>query len=230
MIYKASYSVTSNLLSLPESGMGYQIVDAKREGGYAKKRFLIYNSELIVDFDNRFTEFKRQIIKEGYRRIINKAEYLSLEISAIVKRSEVEASWSLSENKKQEKGRHSGGKGAIDKPKECTDGEEIFVRLSSYENDKRIDFSNKKLIPGTYTTTNGDYYACVRLNDDPVDRYSLPSDEEIEWAFYVQPKSYDILQRGIVQSAFDHDGGGLEVYFEKGTSINTYLHKRPYGK
>jgi len=103
------------------------------------------------------------------------------------------------------------------------------VRLSAYENDKRIDFEKKRLKDGTYTTTLYDYISCVKTKDDPVDRYALPNDETIKWAFYVQPKSNDTLQRGIVQPAFGHAGGGIEAYFENGTAENTYLLKKQYG-
>lgn len=230
MIYKAFYSMTYDLLLLPETGMGYQIIDAKRKGQYTKDRFIVYNSELIVDFDDKFSESKRQILSEGHSKIMSKVDYLSLENATIVKKHVLKETRFLSESKKKEKGRHSGGRGAIDNPKENADGKELFVRLSAYENDRRIDFTNKKLKPGTYTTTNSDYSICIRLVDDPIDRYALPNDEEIKWAFYVQPKTNDSLQRGIVQPAFGHDGGGIEVYFESGTSNNTYLDKRPYGK
>ncbi len=136
----------------------------------------------------------------------------------------------LTESKRKDKERQSGGKGATDNSGENADGKEMFVRLSAYENDKRIDFNNKKLKPGTYTTTKVDYLTCVRVADDPIDRYALPNDEEIKWSFYVQPKTNDFLQRGIVQPAFGHDGGGIEVYFENGTPNNTYLDKKSYGK
>jgi len=149
---------------------------------------------------------------------------------ALVPRNQITEFRVLTESKKKNKGRHSGGKGAVDSPKEVADGKELFVRLSSYENDKRIDFINKKLKPGTFATTNDDYNVCVRTSDDPIDRYALPNDETIKWAFCIQPKKDDILQRGIVQPAFSHDGGGIEVFFEYGTSEKTYLDKRPYGK
>jgi hypothetical protein len=58
----------------------------------------------------------------------------------------------------------------------------------------------------------------------------LPNEEEIKWAFYIKPKSSDTLQRGIVQPAFDHAGGGIECYFDKGSSKDTYIEKREYGK
>lgn len=232
MIFKAYTSDQRQFLSLPETGMGYQIIEAKRYGKTLKDRFVVYNSELVIDLDSTFSDFKRQIITEGYSRILNKAESLPIETSTIslVARSQITEFRILTESKKKDKGRHSGGRGAADNPKEPADGKEIFVRLSAYENDKRIDFENKKLRPGTYTTTNSDYFACVRFSDDPIDRYALPNDEEIKWAFYVQPKTNDVLQRGIVQPAFGHDGGGIEIFFEDGTSNNTYLDKRPYGK
>lgn len=232
MIFKAYDSDQKQLLSLPETGMGYQVIDAKWHGKAYKNRFVVYNSELIVDFDNQFFEFKRKVITEGYSTILNKADKLPIETSSIslVPRSQITEVRVLTESQKKDKGRQSGGRGARENPEEPADGEKQFVRLSAYENDKRIDFLNKKLRPGTYTTTYSDYYKCVNLNDDPIDRYALPNDDPIKWAFYVQPKKNDTLQRGIVQPAFGHYGGGIEVYFVDGTSNDTYLYTRSYGK
>ena len=232
MIFKAWDSDQKQFLSLPETGMGYQIIDAKWVSKTYKNRFVVYNSELVVDLDSRFSEFKRKIITEGYSTILSKVEKIPIETSSIslVPRSQITGVSLLTESKKKEKGRHSGGKGAVDNPKEFADGRELFVRLSAYENDKRIDFINKKLKPGAFTTTNADHSVCVRTSDDPIDRYALPNDEAIKWTFYIQPQKNDILQRGIVQPAFGHDGGGIEVFFEYGTSEKTYLDKRPYGK
>ena len=232
MIFKAWESDQSKFLSLPESGMGYQIIEAKLFRKTEKNRFVVYNSELIVDIDSQFLDFKRKIIMEGYSTILSKVEKLLIETSTIslVPRKQITEYRLLTESKKKEKGRHSGGKGAVDNPKEIASGVELFARLSAYENDKRIDFIKKKLKSGTFTTTNDDYNVCVRTNDDPIDRYALPNDETIKWTFYIQPKKDDILQRGIVQPAFGHDGGGIEAYFEYGTSGNTFLEKRAYGK
>lgn len=88
---------------------------------------------------------------------------------------------------------------------------------------------NKKLKPGSFTTTEQDYKDCISTMDDPIDRYAIPNDEPIKWSFYIKPKSSNILQRGIVQPAFEHLGGGIEVYFENGTSNDTFLHKKSYG-
>jgi hypothetical protein len=61
-------------------------------------------------------------------------------------------------------------------------------------------------------------------------RYALPNDEQIQWAFYIRPKVGDTLQRGVVQPAYGHDGGGIEAYFENGTSDDTYFDKKEYGE
>jgi hypothetical protein len=60
MIYKAYSSDTQKFLSLPETGMGYQIFNANLSG--ISKRFIAYNAQLIVDLDSRFFEYKNQII------------------------------------------------------------------------------------------------------------------------------------------------------------------------
>jgi len=232
MIFKAYDSDQTQFLSLPETGMGYQIIEAKWVGKADKKSFVVYNSELVIDLDSQFSEFKRKIITEGYSIILNKAGKLPIETSSIslAPRSKITEFRFLTESQKKDKGRQSGGRGAAENSKEPANGKELFVRLSVYEKDKRIDFVNKRLRPGTYTTTNSDYLLCVRLSDDPIDRYALPNDAQIKWAFYIQPKTNDILQRGIVQPAFGHYGGGVEAYFENGTSNNTCLDTRPYGQ
>jgi hypothetical protein len=148
----------------------------------------------------------------------------------------------LTESLRKDKGRQFGGSAAPKNPEEKADGEEQFVRLSADEDkeDTFIDVENKKLQTaflrsGPYTTTPADYLMCVILGDDPVDRYAIPKKwrifpKKMKWSFYIKPKKGDSLQRGIVQPKYHHVGGGVEVYFAKGTSNNTYLYARPYGE
>lgn len=232
MIYKAYDSDTKRFLSLPETGMGYQVIEAKRSSNTVKEKFVVYNAELIVDLDNRFPEFRKLIETSNFPKVLNEAKpwpYETASISLVSKTLLLERR-TLSENMEKYKHRHRGGKGAKDNPKESANGTEQFVRLSAYKNDHRIDFENKRLKEGSYTTTCQDYKDCVYYHDDPVDRYALPNDDPIEWAFYIRPETRDELQRGIVQPAFGHEGGGIEAYFENGTSNGTFLSKKPYGK
>lgn len=119
-------------------------------------------------------------------------------------------------------------KGAIDNPVEFANGEEVFVRLSAFDNDRRIDKENRCLRPGSFTTTEADYLVCKYLSDDPIERYALPNNDEIKWAFYIQPVGTDTLQRGTVQPANGKRGGGKEAYFEKGTAKGTFFERTKY--
>jgi len=242
MIYQLYSSDKETLLHKPETGMGYQIVEASKHGSYDTKKYIVYNSEVAVDLDSNFLSYKTKLfsnrvikhVVDGQQKFeaISSLSMLPLETKSIVVLNKKQAPIlkTFSAVEKVQNKRHSGSTGAIDSRVEFANGQEIFVRLSAFEDDKRIDFVEKKLKEGAYTTTEQDYKDCVSEKDNPVDRYALPNDEEIKWSFYIKPKTVDTLQRGIVQPAFDHAGGGIECYFANGTSKETYLEKREYGK
>lgn len=233
MIYRIYEQDADTLLEKPETGMGYQIVNATQYERFgAIKKMVVYNTNLAVELDSNFSVNKRKIINEGYKSVLNKATELMLDTDSIkvLDQSTIREIKSLSLSNKIYKKRHSGGKGATDSQKEYANGNEIFVRVSAFEDDRRVDFKNKKLKDGTFTTTESDYKECVSTNDGPVDRYALPNNDDIKWSFYIKPKTFDTLQRGIVQPAFGQEGGGIEAYFENGTSNDTLLFKREYGK
>jgi hypothetical protein len=225
MIYRADSNYTRLLMALPECGMGYQIIEAFIPGRNVRDQFIVYNSELIVDRDSDLVEIKRQIVSEGLTRIFEKAEIIQLSTPKLVERRLLREFRGVSQSKKAEKSRYLGGRGADENPMENATGVETFVRLSCFDKDNRIDFINRRFIPGTFSTTVLDYSECKGHSDDPLDRYVLPLDEKIKWAFYTKPYNNDQLQRGIIQPAFGRDGGGVEIYFETGTSNGTFIKK-----
>lgn len=240
MIRKLYPSDTQALLSKPETGMGYQIIEARITGRSYKEKFCVYNAQLVIDLDSNYKGYKDLAFKKTFSSVLNESTLLNIETSSIQVISKSRF-MNLSENlvpkiklfsatEKTNKKRSSGTLGAKDSPTRYAKENEVFVRLSAYEDDKRIDFINKKLKDGSYTTTEQDYKNCYSTNDDPVDRYALPNDEKIKWAFYIKPKTSDLLQEGVVQPDFGHEGGGIEAFFENGTSNNTYTEKREYGK
>ncbi len=243
MIYQLYDSDIRALASKPETGMGYQIIEAETSFLHYRRKYIVYNSEIAIDLNDSFLEhktklFSNRVIKHYFNHqerfdSLSSFDKLNIETKSIrlIAKSEAAGSIrSLSFALKSTKNRHTGSIGAINAITETANGKEIFVRLSAFEDDRRIDFAAKKLKEGSFTTTTEDYKDCYSTGDDPVDRYALPNEEEIKWAFYIQPKTSDTLQRGIVQPAFEHAGGGIECYFANGTSNNSYLEKREYGK
>lgn len=221
MIYKAKIETKNKLLSLPESGMGYQTISGIKRGTYNSQNFVVLNTTLIIDDSDEITlsSTVKQILNEGFENLLSKSPYIELNDIMLINFGQI--SNVLNEETETKKG-------AKDNKVEYANGEDFFVRLSAYDDDKRIDKINKKLIPGSYTTTLEDYKYCKENDLDPIELFALPNDDPIQWTFHIQPKKVDTLQKGTVQPAFSHYGGGDEVYFAKGTSNGTFLQQTPY--
>jgi hypothetical protein len=220
MYFKLSTTQENDLLRQPETGMGYQVIEASKAGSYTREKFLVLNSEVIIEMDRDESDNVRKVINEGIFSIKSRANYIILNSISVLNEKQFRNIFSESRSENE--------RGAIENPVENANGEETFVRLSAFDDDKRVDKVNKCLRPGSYTTTMDDYLKCKGTNDDPVERYALPSNDKIQFAFHIQPKKTDTLQRGTVQPANEKRGGGKEAYFDKGTSNGTFLKQTAY--
>jgi hypothetical protein len=154
MIYKLSFEQQSQLKYLPESGMGYQIIKAKYTGEYRVKEFIAFNAELIVEQDKNIKTNLDRIAQMGFKSVTNEASIKMLSDSVLVSKS---AYFNAVREPAQAK-----STGAKDGPLVQPNGADYYVRLSAYQDDKRIDKINKCLLPGSYTTTFKDYVNCVK--------------------------------------------------------------------
>jgi len=219
MAKKIKASQILDLLRLTESGMGYQLIEA--ETGYysQKSKYLVLNSQMLIDDTSQVLNEVKRVFRTGFDTVLVNASEVELKNIKLVE------NLSNYRIKASSVSKHTG---AIHQPIVFADGTEVFTRLSAYKNDLRIDTVDKKLVPGSFSTTYSDYKYCKNNKLDPVERYALPNDEPISWAFHIRPLKTDSLQRGVVEPANNHSGGGIEAYFKKGTSRNTFLERTPY--
>jgi len=227
MIFATKSSIQKALIDMPETGMGYQFIEAQLGSNLSTERLIIYNSELIIQFDGFFNENRQKVILSGYDKTLKLSREVEMRMIKPLPASLLHKDQSDKLSPSSLKGRHTGNP-AIINPITNANGIESFVRLSAFEDDKRIDFLNRKLKKGSYTTTETDYKSCKVHNDDPVDRYALPNNDNVKWAFYITPTTSDRLQRGVVQPAFEKIGGGIEAFFKNGTSDGTFIRKTAY--
>ena len=220
MYFSLSSSQESDLLNLPETGMGYQIIDAIKSGTYQREKFIILNSEIAIEMNGYQDSHVRMVINEGISKVKASANLITLNSLAVLNERQFRNYLGEPQNNNE--------RGALDNPVESANGNEMFARLSAFDNDKRVDKINKCLRPGSYTTTFEDYSFCKLMNDDPVERYALPNNDEIKFVFYFQPLIIDTLQRGTVQPAYGKRGNGKEVYFANGTAKGTFKTQTPY--
>jgi hypothetical protein len=219
MLYKLFSNQQEELRALPETGMGYQLIEARLRGEYSKKGFIVLNGELVVENDYLRKDNLREIFSKGFDVSVRNAHSIDLIEIKLINESRLFDVFEDSGSKSSAKDT------AIVYP----DGITYYVRLSAYEDDKRIDKKNNRLLPGSYTTTKADYEKCVNGKDDPVERYALPNEEKIEWAFHLLPIVKDGYRYGVVQPEFGKKGGGKECFFENGTSFGTFKKQTSYG-
>ena len=211
---KLAYNLSAELLAQPESGMGYQIVEAVTYGN-AVRRGVVYNAELLL-----FEEEPRLMLKTTpFARLLSEAKNSIAEIKSlhvVTHTASTSSAFALKETATSYGRKAPPAKYAlIEKTKE----KEVFKRFTAYENDRRIK-PDRSLLPGTYATTEEDAKN-VRTGKEAVARYALPNPKPASNVFTIKPYKDTLIQRGMVEPANDQPGGGVEVIFTLGTQPGT---------
>jgi hypothetical protein len=210
---KLATPLMNELLRQPESGMGYQLVDAATVSGETK-RAVAYNAELLLFED----EPRDLLTKKSYSELVRVAENSSDKIKSLRLRRRPRAA-TAGLVKESDAITAPKSPAAADAPILKTLIDEVFKRFSAYENDRRVQ-ADKSLSPGTYATTETDAKH-VKTGKQAVARYALPNPQPASYVFTIKPAQGTPIQRGIVQPAYGQPGGGVEVIFASGTQSNT---------
>lgn len=212
-MYRLTEPERQSLLRQRESGMGYQVVEAVTPLGLAR-RGVAYNAELLLLDSERDTDRRTLSLSRNLSEAVTKASssvgmFRSLTVvsdarTTVLLRADATKASSI---------------GASDAPIEKTAQDERFYRFSAFANDNRVQPDNS-LSPGSYATPEADGNT-VKTGAEAVERYALPNPDPASYRFKVSPVKDTQVQRGIVQPANGHMGGGAEVIFTAGTTKDT---------
>jgi hypothetical protein len=213
---RLEFSHTAKLLSQPESGMGYQIVEATLADNKTK-RAIAFNAELLL-----FEEEPRSLmLTASYAALLESAKSSVGEIKSLRVIPRVATSTSPA-SIRESSGAYAQKKGpAKDAPEEKTKADEVFKRFSAYQNDRRVQ-ADGSLSPGTYATTEEDAKN-VKTGKEAVARYALPNPEPASYKFTIRPDRDSVIQYGIAEPAYGQSGVGVEVLFKDGTQPHTVI-------
>ena len=209
---KLTAPLMNELLRQPESGMGYQLVDAVMVAGETK-RAVAYNAELLLFED----ESRDVLVKKTYQELVGVAESSSNKVKSL--RLRRRPSTVTAGLVKEGEAIAAPKSPAADAPVGRTLAEEIFKRFSAYANDRRVQ-ADHSLSAGTYATMEADAKH-VKTGKQAVARYALPNPQPASYVFTIRPLQDTAIQRGILQPAYGQPGGGVEVIFPSGTQSNT---------
>jgi hypothetical protein len=210
MMIKLLASQIRSLIDQPESGMGYQTVEVEYQT--TKKKATVYNAELLM-----LEHEPRTMLVEAFETLINKAsvsEAQFIKSIRVVSPPKVAVESITAKYLKELQGAPAT-EGDSRKTKEG----EVFARFTAYKNDRRIT-PNKGLMPGTYATTEADAKN-VKTGSDAVERYALPDPMPAIYRYKIEPRKDTTYRQGVVQPAYKHKGGGVEVIFYNGTDDKT---------
>ena len=203
-------SQIESLIHYPESGMGYQTVEV--EDRTEKRKATVFNAELLM-----WDQEPRTMSVEAFETLIKEA---SVSEARFIKSIRVVSPPKIVDESIAAK--------FLKKIQEtpATEGEswktkegEVFARFTAYKNDRRIT-PNKGLMPGTYATTETDAKN-VKTGSDAVERYALPDPKPAIYCYRIDPRKDTTYRQGVVQPAYGHKGGGVEVIFDNGTHDKT---------
>lgn len=199
-----------SLIHQPESGMGYQTVEV--EDQTTKRKATVYNAELLM-----WEQEPRTMLVEAFETLISKAnvsETKFIKSIRVVSSPKVVAESIAGKLLKELRGTPAT-EGDSRKTKE----KDVFMRFTAYVNDRRIT-AEKGLLPGTYATTEADSRN-VKTGAEAVERYALPDPKPAKYRHRIDPLKDTVYREGIVQPAYGHKGGGVEVIFDNGTDKDT---------
>ncbi len=213
-MFKLREENTKELIACPESGMGYQIVEANVDD--KKVTAFVFNAELLV----RFEELPK-INGREHEELLKEADMVKF--FKLVKVLPATAGTPPPPGSELPP---VAGDGLAPAPQllRRTVAYEGFVRFSAYSNDRRIG-SDGSLAKDTYATTIGDARFAVS-GLAVAGRYALPNPSPAVYAYTIVSDADLWYRAGTARPANYQSGGGVEVLFSAGAPAGSAF--KPY--
>ncbi len=216
-LYRLTREQGRQLVAMPESGMGYQVVEARVNGSYS--RYLAFNAELLV-LPGLLTEVSSA--RPGVDDLLKQADHVdSLEDLRLLSLTDLDPPLGMA-------GPSAAGPGEPFAPAprllRATRDFEGFARVSAFQDDRRIA-ADGGVSPGTYATTVEDL-RLVPSGFAATGRYALPNPASARYVYIIVPGAGPAIDGGTVRPANSQAGGGVEVCFTNGAPAGSAF--RPY--
>ena len=215
-IWHLSSPAINSLLALPETGMGFQFVEAICLGSL--RPLIVFNSDLAVDISSLNIDIgdDPSIILNNGRRIIEALRgYRETIISApqphsfrlIGSRIDDPSGLPVSKATQAQLAQSS----SLVKRMTLTQNR-TFHRFSAFYPDKRINPQTGDFAAGTYATPDSEV-PFAPTGFAAVGRFALPNNLPASYHYTIEAPTGTVVAFGTVAPAFGQAGGGVEAYF-----------------
>lgn len=217
MVWNLKNEAINSLLNLPETGMGFQLVQATNYD----KPFIVFNSELAVDISGLGlirSNDPSVILNNGLKIIESLKSYRMDIISAPTPHSFRLLSSRISDEPsyiaKDVVPLHASMQSSLVK-KVILEENRVCYRFSAFYPDRRINPKTGDILPGTYATTKSEV-PFVPSGFAAVGRFALPNNQPASYCYEIEAPVGTTVSFGTVAPAFGQAGGGVEAYFHDG--------------
>jgi hypothetical protein len=202
------------LLQLPESGMGFQLVEAAFWG--VRKELLVFNAAIALDLS--VLDLELAAATDTAARLRNEArivEALKAAVTTMVAAPGPRNFRLLTSRI----GSTSASSPAVTSSAlvkhVVLPNTRTFHRFSAFNPDRRVDPSTGDFLPGTYATPLSEV-PFVPTGFAAVGRFALPNTSPASHHYVNQAAAGTAVSFGTVAPAFSQAGGGVEAFFPKG--------------
>lgn len=213
-MFRLSEDQAAELVEQPESGMGYQAIEANVDS--ATIFALAFNAELLVRPDELSA-----ITGRPHDELLREA----VDIQRFTLRAVLPAG-AIGSTPAAVTTPPAAGAALAPTPllSRTTSIHEGFIRFSAYSNDKRIR-KNGSVAKNTYATTISDARFAVS-GLAVAGRYALPNPSPAVYAYTIVPGPSVQYQLGTARPAYSQAGGGVELVFPAGAPAGSAF--KPY--
>lgn len=210
----------SELVALPESGMGFQWVTARALGSL--KQFLIFNSSIAVEVQRMNLEIGADpatILANGLKVI--DAQRHGPNWTTISAPSLRHFTLLSTRVNAESSGSQAGSSGPlIASPSSLVkrvtlSKNRLFHRYSAFNPDRRVDPRTGNLIPGSYAAPESEV-PFIPTGFAAVGRLALPNTAPASHHYLIDADVGTDVEFGTVAPAFGQAGGGVEAFFPSG--------------
>lgn len=216
------------LLKLPESGPGFQIVDATFHG--TRSTYIIWNADYAIDLKEA-PSLREDLSGANLGVWINEQALSEITIIAAPSLHDFSLVGARISSSVITMGVGSSAPTASPPPSTLVKKVNLgaprkFYRFSPFNNDRRIDQKTGDFLPGTYCCPESEI-PFVPTGFSAVGRFALPSPRPASFKYEITADVGTDVLFGTVAPAYGQAGGGVEAYFSTGARNVTRVFKTP---
>lgn len=207
-IFRLHQDTVHRLLTLPESGMGYQVLPY-RSGG-----LVVFNATIAIPLKELRS---RAFSSVEYAYLAGNPDGVQVRVLQVITLDDVSVIFSIFDKELRKDTFGISFSETVVEPPENTISSIVphsNYRYCAYYRDRRVDPMNGDYLSGTYATTYPDMHF-VPSGFAAVGRYALPNPASARYVFPIVTFDRPSLM-GTATPNFGQAGGGVEVLFSNG--------------